>query len=116
MKLGLVIDLSVLRLLLLAMTGWLDRQEREALTYLVEEHGQSVRFTHDDGGASPVWHTGWPECVPRPRDDRHAGHVAAMAPTIDARTWTYLREANAGHALAAIRQLEVRPQPTPIVD
>jgi len=36
-----VIDLSVLRLLLLTITGWLDRREREALAYLVEEN----RFT-----------------------------------------------------------------------
>ena len=28
-----MIDVSVLRLLLLAITGWLDRQEREALAY-----------------------------------------------------------------------------------
>jgi len=33
-----VIDVSVLRLLLLAITGWLDRQEREALANLIEEN------------------------------------------------------------------------------
>ena len=51
-----MIDLSVLRLLLLTITGWLDRREREALAYLVEENrilrrkiGQRrLRFTDDD--------------------------------------------------------------------
>jgi hypothetical protein len=51
-----VIDVSVLRLLLLAITGWLDRREREALAYVIEENrllrrqvGQRrLRFTGDD--------------------------------------------------------------------
>jgi hypothetical protein len=33
-----VIDVSVLRLLLFTVTGWLDRREREAITYLIEEN------------------------------------------------------------------------------
>jgi transposase InsO family protein len=33
-----VIDPSALRLLLMVLTGWLDRREREALAYLVEEN------------------------------------------------------------------------------
>jgi hypothetical protein len=33
-KLPLVIDLSVLHLLLLAVTGWLDRRERRRFAYL----------------------------------------------------------------------------------
>jgi hypothetical protein len=33
-----VVDVTILRLLLLAITGWLDRQEREALAYLIEEN------------------------------------------------------------------------------
>jgi hypothetical protein len=32
-----VIDVSAVRLLLVAVTGWLDRREREALAYLIEE-------------------------------------------------------------------------------
>jgi transposase InsO family protein len=51
-----VIDPSVLRLLLLTITGWLDRREREALAYLVEENRilrrqighRRMRFTDDD--------------------------------------------------------------------
>jgi hypothetical protein len=33
-----VIDLSALPLLRLALTRWLDRREREALAYLIEEN------------------------------------------------------------------------------
>ena len=51
-----MIDLSVVRLLLLTITGWLDRREREALAYLVEENRllrrqighRRLRFTDDD--------------------------------------------------------------------
>ena len=51
-----MIDVSVLRLLLLTITGWLDRREREALAYLIEENrvlrqqvgGRRLRFTDDD--------------------------------------------------------------------
>ncbi len=51
-----MIDVSLLRLLLLCITGWLDRREREALAYLVEENrllrrqlgGRRLRFTDDD--------------------------------------------------------------------
>jgi hypothetical protein len=31
-----VIDPSALQMLLLMLTGWLERREREALTYLIE--------------------------------------------------------------------------------
>jgi putative transposase len=51
-----VIDVSGLRLLLLTITGWLDRREREALAYLIEENrlfrrqlrGRRLRLTDDD--------------------------------------------------------------------
>jgi len=51
-----VIDVSVLPLLLLTVTGWLDRREREALAYLIEENrllrrqvgGRRLRFTDDE--------------------------------------------------------------------
>jgi hypothetical protein len=33
-----VIDMSVLRMWLAVLIGWLDRQEREALAYLIEEN------------------------------------------------------------------------------
>jgi hypothetical protein len=55
-KLQPVIDLSVLQLLLLTITGWLDRREREALAYLIEENRllqrqvgrRRLRFTDTD--------------------------------------------------------------------
>jgi len=55
-KLPLVIDVSVLRLLLLTLIGWLDHREREALAYLIEENrllrrqigGRRLRLTDDD--------------------------------------------------------------------
>jgi hypothetical protein len=38
MKLPLVIDASALRMLLLAITGWLAGREREMVAYLIEEN------------------------------------------------------------------------------
>jgi hypothetical protein len=32
-----VIDFSVVQMLLLTVAGWLDRQEREVLAYLIEK-------------------------------------------------------------------------------
>ena len=51
-----MIDVSVLRLLLLTIIGWLDRREREALAYLIEENrllqrqigGRRLRLTSND--------------------------------------------------------------------
>jgi putative transposase len=51
-----VIDVSIFRLLLVTLTGWLDRREREALAYLIEENcilrqqigGRRLRLTDDD--------------------------------------------------------------------
>jgi len=51
-----VIDPSVLRLVLLVLTGWLGRREREAIAYLVEENRclrrqlgtRRLRLTDDD--------------------------------------------------------------------
>jgi len=33
-----VIDLSALQLLLMVLTDWLERREREAIAYLIEEN------------------------------------------------------------------------------
>jgi len=51
-----VIDVSALQMLLVAVTAWLDRPEREALAYLIEENrllrrqlgGRRLRLTDDD--------------------------------------------------------------------
>jgi hypothetical protein len=51
-----VIDLSALHLLLMGLTGWLERREQEAVAYLVEDNrllrrqinGRQLRFTDGD--------------------------------------------------------------------
>jgi len=51
-----VIDTSALQLLLAFLTGWLDRQERDVVRYLVEQNrvlrrqlqGRRLRLTDDD--------------------------------------------------------------------
>ena len=51
-----MIDPSALQMLLLVLTGWLERREREALAYLIEENrllrrqlgGRRLRLTDDD--------------------------------------------------------------------
>lgn len=51
-----MIDVSAFRMLLLIITSWLDRQEREMLAYLIEENrvlrrqlgGRRLRLTDDD--------------------------------------------------------------------
>jgi hypothetical protein len=51
-----VIDASAFQLLLMFLTGWLDRQERDVLHYLVEENrvlrrqlrGQRLELPDDD--------------------------------------------------------------------
>ena len=51
-----MIDLGALQIVLSALTGWLDRQEREAVAYLIEENrllrrqlgGRRLRLTDDD--------------------------------------------------------------------
>ena len=51
-----MIDVSALHILLLTVTSWLDRREREVLAYLIEENrvlrqqlnGRRLRLTDDD--------------------------------------------------------------------
>jgi hypothetical protein len=51
-----VIDVSAVQMLLLTVTSWLDRREREVLAYLIEENrvlrrqlgGRRLRLTDDD--------------------------------------------------------------------
>src|SRR5262245_49451050 len=52
----LVIDSSALQMVLIVLTGWLERRERSALAFLIEENrllqrqlgGRRLRFTDDD--------------------------------------------------------------------
>jgi transposase InsO family protein len=113
-----VIDPSVLRLLLLAITGWLDRREREALAYLIEENRflrrqvgrRRLRFTDDDRRRL---------AVRAHRLGRQALRDVATIVTPDtllrwhrqlvARKWTYPRgRTSRGDVLAESRQLVVR--------
>jgi putative transposase len=55
-KLRLVIDVATLQLLLLAVINWVDRREREAMAYLIEENrvfrrqigARRLRLSDDD--------------------------------------------------------------------
>jgi transposase InsO family protein len=116
--LPLVIDVSVLRLLLLRITSWLDRREREALAYLAEENRllrrqlgeRRLRFTDDDRRRL---------AMRAHRIGRAALHDLATVVTPDtllrwhrqlvARKWTYTRRGVGRRGvLAEIRQLVVR--------
>ena len=51
-----MIDFAALQMVLGVLTGWLDRREREAIAYLIEENrllrrqlgGRRLRLTDDD--------------------------------------------------------------------
>jgi transposase InsO family protein len=112
-----VIDVSVLRLLLLAITGWLERQEREALAYLIEENRilrrqvsqRRLQFTDDDRRRL---------AIRADRLGRKALRDLATIVTPDtllrwhrqlvARKWTYPAKRTQSHVLAVIRHLVVR--------
>src|SRR5438067_6553382 len=116
--LPLVIDVSVLRLLLLTIIGWLDRREREALAYLIEENrllrrqvgGRRLRFTDDDRRRL---------AIRARRLGRNALRQVATIVTPDtllrwhrqlvARKWTYTRRPSSrSGVLGEIRQLVLR--------
>jgi hypothetical protein len=87
-----VIDPAALQMVLGVLTGWLDRREREAVAYLMEENrllrrqlGSSrLRLTDGDRrrlaarGAS-----GGPCGAARDRHDRHARHLTALASAVN---------------------------------
>jgi putative transposase len=113
-----VIDASAFQLLLMVLTGWLARRERELLFYLIEENRclrrqlgtRRVRLTDDDRRrlAARAYRVG-----------RRALRDIATIATPDtllrwhrqlmARKWTYRRlSVNRRQVLAAIRRLVVR--------
>lgn len=113
-----MIDVSVLRLLLLTITGWLDGRERDALAYLIEENrllrrqvgGRRLRFTDDDR---------WRLAIRAHRLGRKALRGIATIVTPDtllrwhrqlvARKWTYTRRRSSrSGVLAEILQLVLR--------
>jgi putative transposase len=112
-----VIDAAALQIVLSVLTGWLDRREREAVAYLVEENrllrrqlgGRRLRFTDDDRRrlATRAYRLG-----------RAAVREIATIATPDtllrwhrqliARKWTYARKSRQPGVLLEIRQLVVR--------
>ena len=113
-----MIDVSVLRLLLLALIGWLDHREREALAYLIEENrllrrqigGRRLRLTDDDRRRL---------AIRAHRLGRQALREVATIVTPDtllrwhrqlvARKWTYTRRRTSRSGVRAeIRQLVLR--------
>src|SRR5262245_57928485 len=112
-----VTDVSALQMVLAVLTGWLDRQEREALRYLIEENRvlrrqlgtQRLRLTDDDRRRL---------AVRAHRLGRQALEQVATLVTPDtllrwhrqliARKWTYARGPSRRCVLADIRRLVVR--------
>jgi putative transposase len=112
-----VIDLAALQMMLGVLTGWLDRREREAVAYLIEENrllrrqlgGRRLRLTDDDRRrlAARAYRVG-----------RAALRQIATIATPDtilrwhrqliARKWTYARKSGRRGVLFEIRQLVVR--------
>src|ERR1039457_2263219 len=104
-------------MLLLVLTGWLERREREALAYLIEEHrllrrqlgGRRLRLTDDDRLRLAVRAF---------RVGRRALREIATIVTPDtllrwhrqlvARKWTYAKPTGGRGVLAEIRRLVVR--------
>jgi transposase InsO family protein len=112
-----VIDMSALQMWFAVLIGWLDRQEREALAYLIEENrvlraqlgGQRLRLTDDDRRRLAVRAF---------RLGRQALRHVATIVTPDtllrwhrqliARKWTYARKSPRRGVPAEIRRLVVR--------
>ena len=116
-KLRLVIDPAALQIVLTGLTDWLDRREREAVAYLIEENrllrrqlgGRRLRLTDDDRRrlAARAYRLG-----------RAALREIATIATPDtllrwhrqliARKWTYARKSGPRRVLFEIRPLVVR--------
>ena len=77
-----MIDASALQMLLMVLTAWLERREREALAYLIEENrllrrqlgGRRLRLTDDDRRRLAV------RAYRLGRRALHPGHVTPLAP------------------------------------
>jgi hypothetical protein len=112
-----VIDPAALQMVLMALTGWLDRRERQAIAYLMEENrllrrqlgDRRLRLTDDDRRrvAARAYQVG--RAVLR--------EIATIATPdtllrwhrqLIARKWTYARKSDRRSVLCSIRQLVVR--------
>jgi hypothetical protein len=112
-----VIDPAALQMVLMVLTGWLDRRERQAISYLIEENrllrhqlgGRRLRLTDDDRRrlAASAYRVG-----------RAALREIATIATPDtllrwhrqliARKWTYTKTSGRHGVLVEIRALVVR--------
>jgi len=109
-----VIDVSAFHLLLLTVTSWLDRREREVLAYLIEENrilrqqvgGRRLAHRRRSAETRRASLPAGPAGAARRRDDRHAGHVAPLAPAAHRTQMDLRQERNdSSRFLAEIRQL-----------
>jgi hypothetical protein len=83
-----VLDSSALQMVLLVLTGWLERREREAMAYLIEENrlllgqlgSRRLPLTDDDRRrlAARAYRVSRPRLV-RNRDDCHTRTFVAVA-------------------------------------
>ena len=112
-----MIDSAAVQMVLIALTGWLDRRERQAIAYLIEENrllrrqlgGRRLHLTDNDRRrlAARAYQIG-----------RAALREVATIATPDtvlrwhreliARKWTYARKSGPRGVLFEIRQLVVR--------
>jgi putative transposase len=113
-----VIDASALQMVLAVVTGWLDRQERPSLAYLVEENrflrrqlrGQRLQFTDDDRRRLAVrGHRLGRRLLRRIATVVTPDTILRWHRQLIARKWTYARKRSSRHGvLAEIRRLVVR--------
>ncbi len=112
-----MIDFTALQLVLGVLTGWLDRREREAIAYLIEENrvlrrqlgGRRLRLTDDDRRrlAARAYRVGravlWQIATIATPDTLLRWHRHLIA-----RKWTYARKSGPPGVLLEIRQLVLR--------
>ena len=68
-----VIDPAALQMVLGALTGWLERREREAIAYLIEENRLLAKKRIHDAGT-------WPKDIPYPIPRRSDGSFPTTIP------------------------------------
>lgn len=111
-------DVAALRMLLLIVTGWLDRREREMLAYLIEENrvlrrqmgGRRLRLTDDDRRKPAARAIGWPgrRCARSRRSSRRT-RLLRWHRQLIVRKWAYAKKGPTRQGvLAEIRQLICR--------
>jgi hypothetical protein len=109
-----VIDPVALQVVLSVLTGWLDRREREAVAYLIEENrllrrqlnGRRLRLTDDDRRrlAARAYRVGRSAL----RDLATIATPDTLHRQLIARKWTYAAKSGRRGVLLEIRQLVVR--------